>query len=407
MYSEAIIPFRLDLGLDQAGPDLFYRPWSTRTVKLNVTAASAPADGPALRLRAKRMADKVATGLICGYADQDDSLVISWGGGHEDGPCIKADDKGGHAEACVPLAAGDGSNIYLNLKHLGPAVPDTATLTLEAYDPASQTAHASLALLLQKPAETPATIMRFQPTGNGRWLIEGDHLPIYDPRWWPRTELSYRPAAPPPLTIRQDKTRLLVEWAGTAGSLIVIHDETLPSLLTSDPAEQKPGGVDFELFNFDQNHFVLRVWFSWLNRNIGYYFAEQIRHEVPDAERFDFIIRKQSARVILVGTDLHWKELWGQVQQTPVRATYGLGLNLLRLKRTYDLKKKLDKHKHLFTPFNPHETVVRVVEDLARRDGLGEERVILAKGWRAHVPSFHPDDVKLDLDWSSSDVRQG
>lgn len=407
MYSEAIVPFKLDQGLNQAGPDVYYRPWSTRTLKLNVTTSAGQGDGPAMRLRASRMADKVATGLTCGFADEDDSLVVSWGGGHEDGPCIKADDQGGHAESCVPLPAGDSSNIYLNLKHLGPALPETATLTLEAYDPASQNVRASLIIQLLKPPGATAAVMRFQPDSGDQWQVQGDQLPIYDPRWWPRAEVTYRPVTAPPLSIRRDNTRLLVEWTGKAAPLIIINDETSPSLLTSDPTQQRPGGVDFELFDFDQNHFVLRVWFSWLNRNIGYYFAEQVRHEVPDAERFDFIIRKESGKVILAATDLHWKELWGQVQQTPVRATYGLGLNLLRLKRTYDLKKELDKHKHLFTPYNPYETVVRVVEDLARRDGLGQERVILAKGWRAHVPSFDPDDVKLDLDWSSSDVRQG
>ncbi|MCZ7669031.1 MAG: hypothetical protein M5U34_18485 [Chloroflexi bacterium] len=48
------------------------------------------------------------------------------------------------------------------------------------------------------------------------------------------------------------------------------------------------------------------------------------RHEVPDAERFDLLLRPGDGLVTLACTDLHWREMWGQTIAPPLEATVGL-----------------------------------------------------------------------------------
>ncbi|MCI0578312.1 MAG: hypothetical protein L0332_22450 [Chloroflexi bacterium] len=405
MSNEAAVHLRLDQGVGQPGASLVYRPWSTRTLKVKVSTTPDKENLPPLRLRTRRMADAQATGMTCGYADEGEAFLVSWGGGHEEGPCLKADDQGGHAEECVSLKAGVPSTIYLNVKHQGDELPEMAAVTLEAYAPANGHMYASLPVTLQKPADLPAGVVRLAPAGAGWWQAAGDYLADYDARWWPAAEVTYQQVTAPSLSIRQDNNRLLVEWPGQGNPAIIITDNTSPSLLSPGIEKYAPSSVDFELFNFDQDHFVLRIWFFWLNTNIGFKFSEQVRHEVPDAERFDFLIRKKSGKVVLACTDFHWQEVWGQVVEMPLNARYGFTLgSFLKVGFEHVGKKIAGQSKHKL-PYNPRGYVERLAEDLVRREAMGTDRVVLAKGWQAHVPTLFK--VEHDPLLASSDVRLG
>jgi hypothetical protein len=401
----AQIIFPLDQGESTA--TLIYRPWGIRTLKIQVTVSEEKAgDFPALRLRPRRMADTAATGMACGYADAGDAFLVSWGGGHEPGPCIKASDDG-HVEGCVPLAADDTSNIFLNLKHQGPATPETAVLTLEAYDPETDDVKASLAVTLQKPAAYPEDQMRLERREGGGWEMgNGRLLPAYDPRWQPHQEVTYRQVEPLPLAIRRDGRTLRVFWDGDK-EIITIHDRTRPSMLDDDlpPEQYAPGGVDVELFDWDEEYVVLRVWFAWLNVNIPFHVArlESTQHEVPDAERFDFLIRKKNGKIALACTDLHWREMWGVMDDMPVTASVGLTAGTL-LKLAFDkvVMDKLVKGQKL-----PYDMLLgfvqRQAEDFARLDDASEEKTVLAPGLQAHVPTL--DNVTQSPNLTSRDVR--
>jgi len=403
--SEALIHFPIDQGLGQGGQKLVYRPHSTRTLKLRVTTTAGAPALPPLRLRPHRVAGTAATGQTVGYADEGDAFLVSWGGGHENGPCVKADDQGGYAEGCVPLTAAEPGNIYLNLTHRGDQVPGAVPLTLEAYDPATGDVHASLTLTLEPPAAFPGDLMTLAPGADGTWSVTGRHLPRYDPRWWPEEAVTYQEAAPPPLTIRQDKARLLVDWPGREELVIVISDNTRPSLLAAGPDAYAPSAVNFELFDFDPHHFILRVWFFWLNTNIGFKFSEALRHEVPDAERFDFLIRKAGGKVVLACTDFHWQEIWGQVVAWPLYASFGFTKGTILQVAIGQAGKKLANQSKHKLPYNPLGYIERLAEHLLQRDRAGGAFAVLAKGWEAHVPTM--TKVEYDPLMASSDVRMG
>ncbi len=407
----------IKFALDESNQDaaLAYRPWSVRTLKVVVSVTAVNQNNfPALRLRTKRMADKDATGITCGYADQNDDFVISWGGGHEDGPCVKASDDG-HIEGCVPLTTTTTSNIFLNVHHRGPGVPATAVLTLEAFDENdNDKVYARLTVTLQKPTVNASNILQLNPTTFGKWQTNaGTLLPTYDPRWHPETDVTYVSSDAIPLQVQQDKFALRFLWGGQ--EIAVIEDKTRPSMLDPNFSadKYKPGGVHFELFHWDDEFIVLRIWFSWLNIRIPDHIWKVAKHEVPDAERFDLLIRRKTGSIGLACTDLHWREMWGRCekQDEPITGYIGLtGGTLIRVGIEDIMNKKLPRS----LPENltikkklPYDLLLDFVKREAAAfaeeedDGGGE--VTLGPGNQAHVPTLN--NVVFDPILVGRDVR--
>jgi len=391
----------IDFPLDQLPEKArqVYRPWGTRTLKVRVATDTKR---PALRLRPKKInPGEVARGIFRGYADDSEAFVVSWGGGHEPGPCIQSKDFLKAFEQCAPLEAGASNMIFLNLTHIGPELPETVTVSLEAYDEESGQVFATLPIEVQKP-ELPAGVVRFEHVESALWRPVGTMLPQYDPRWWPRP-VSYVKAPDLPLIIQRDGLSLYIQWDSKVVARITDHTE--PTLLDTDD-------FTFELFDFDDWHLALRSWFFWLDKNMGGDFFVG-RHEVPDAERFDLLIRKSDGRVTLACTDLHWRETWGQVEPDQIlEATLGLGLET-----TLDLAKeqmeklwavwKRQENKDHSRPYNPIIYIERLAESL----GKEQAGTVRAKGTEAHLPALHhvtqTDDGSRPPRMTSSDVRLG
>ena len=321
-----IIPFALDEKTTQAEQPLIYRPWGTRTIKLKITAHT---DMPKLWVRPQRvLPEEVALGIFKAYADNSQALHLTWGGGHEIGPCVKTKDVLSAFETCAPLRAKDTSYLFFNLTHTGSELPATATVTMRAFEFIDRNGktyeqdQAKLSLQIQLPAGLPPVdeIMRLVPgERNNTWVVSaGRYLPAYDSRWWPSPEVTYEQSERPPLILRIENGKLLIDWNDEETLIAVIEDYTNPSVLLM--AET----IAFELFAFDEWSFALRVWFFWVDKYVGGN-AFIGRHEIPDAERFDLIIRQKDGRVLLAGTDLHWREVWARVLPTKIlRATLGM-----------------------------------------------------------------------------------
>lgn len=373
-----------------------YRPYGVRSLKVLVKTTK----GANLRLRPSGMdADERKNGIFRGLAGEGGVFEMSWGGGHEEGPCLQAEDFWVAFERCVELQPGQQSLLYFNLRHKGGHFPKEQEIALEAYDPESGRVAAVLPITLVRPVGLdPETAVHFVQQSD-RWQPVGKMLPTYDSRWWP-DDFQYQPAGELPIHIIQKENMLAVHWNGQ--EITRITDHTSPSILNKE-------AMQMELFHFDQWHLALRVWFFWLDRNIGggLFFGQ---HEVPDAERFDFLIRRRDGRVTQACTDLHWREVWGfsTDENTPVQATLGTG----GLSREDKLKLVVEKLVgHGSEPdhpgvHNPLETV-----QLTSEMFFGEELVkdVRAKGTEAHLPMLHnvaQTEEKPSL-MVSSDVRRG
>jgi hypothetical protein len=412
--TDLVIPFPLDEEIVHAVQPLIYRPWGTRTVKLKITTR---ADMPRLWVRPQAvLSEESALGICQARADDSRAFRITWGGGHERGPCVKSKDMLSAFETCAPLPAGDASYLYFNLTHAGAELPTSASVTFRAFEclPANggsrEADRARLHLPIGVPPDLPQPeeIIRIVPDGTGGvWTASsGRYLPRYDSRWWPAVAVGYEPSARPPLTLRIIEGALLLEWDGPGNTIAAIEDNTRPSVLLL--AET----MAFELFAFDPWSVALRVWFFWVDKYVGRG-AFVGRHEVPDAERFDMIIRRTDGRVLLAGTDLHWRELWARVLPgKTLRATLGVSRDTaIKLAR----EKWSDAWNEIWArpgaPSDPaadrglpHNPVEPYIRRLAEREATV---TVKAGGTEAHVPTLHNVEQRRPPAMTSSDVRLG
>lgn len=393
------IPFWLD-GTAAPLPQLDYLPYGTRSLRIEVRT-NRPM--PALRLRPHhRLPEESANGIFRGFEDGGTTFQLSWGGGHEAGPCARTEDRFGAFEVSAAVPAGHQQIIIFNLSHMGEALPETVVLTLEAFEEATGQVHAQLPITLRRPANLPASIGRLTRAAHGReWQLQaGTHLPRYESRWWPEQAVSYT-AAPTSLPLRvvhdAEAAVLNVYWGETLTA--VIEDHTTPSVLETK-------GVQCDLFSFSESYIGLRVWFFWLDVNMGHGFFIG-RHEVPDAERFDLLIRLWDGKVGLACTDLHWRESWGVCEKTPQRATLGLTREAkIKLVQT-GLEKMWSKWqgegKQAAVPsYNP----LGYIQRRAKLEARNTKFVVRAHGTEAHIPLLA--DLLADTDsFFSSDVRLG
>jgi hypothetical protein len=157
---------------------------------------------------------------------------------------------------------------------------------------------------------------------------------------------------------------------------------------------------------------ALRVWFFWVDKYVGGGFFVG-RHEVPDAERFDMIIRRRDGRVLLAGTDLHWREVWARVLPDKIlRATLGMprdtAMKLAREKWSEAWNEIWGRATHRGGPGADGEPPNNPVDPYIRRLAEREATVTLkAGGTEAHLPTLHNVEQRRPPAMTSSDVRLG
>jgi hypothetical protein len=242
---------------------------------------------------------------------------------------------------------------------------------------------------------------------HGSWAVSsGRYLPRYDSRWWPSPEVLYESGEPPPLSLRVDDRALIVAWGRPENTIAVIEDHTEPSVL------QMGESMAAELFAFDAWSVALRVWFFWVDKYVGgSHFVG--RHEVPDAERFDMIIRREDGRVLLAATDLHWREVWARVLPGKVlRGSLGISremaMELAKEKWSDSWNEIWVRPVSRREPGDRRESRCNPVEPYIRRLAEREATVTMkAGGTEAHVPTLHNVEQRRPAVMTSSDVRLG
>lgn len=378
---------------------LTYLPYGTTTIRF-VVRSDQPL--PPLLIRPLCfLPAEVEKGLFVAHEDGVENpasahFAISWGGGQEKGLPAYSEDRLGAFETNVAVPAGGQKTLMFNLTHLSGQPLANTPLTFIAFEEEKPTQIvARLVLTVQAPAGVLPTPHQLQQTRPGQWVVQpGTHLPNYQGRWQPGA-VSYKPTAAPPLTINHqaEQATLLVQWQGR--TIAQIEDHTTPSIFDLNH-------ITADLFEFDEYYVALRLWFFWLDLNIGHGFFIG-RHEIPDVERFDFLILKSTGQVRLACTDFHWRESWGVAYEEPVRATIGLSTETkikMAQSTLSNLWQKLWGSKPAATPYDP----LPFVRKLAKREAVSGPLTVRQKGTEAHVPMLHNVDSSQEA-LTSSDVR--
>lgn len=292
---------------------LDYLPFGTRTLKVafHWPEGRPPATPVWVRPLTRHPTwPDLAVGVVDG-SGADSPLWLHWGGGHLEGVALNP--------------AGSERFAFFNVLHRG-ALDEELPVTLGAFTAAGNEL-ARATFRLQRPEGAAAALqLVWTPAASGSSLaFAGERVPDYLSRWWPPQRVRLETRRPPALRLR-----FPCAPDHSAGPVEAMLDDV--SLLRVGGRLER-ALHDLRLFDADLFHFyggrywVLRLWFAWLHtrfrdaefpdstpRPIP---ARAAIEEVPDAERIDLLFDARQRRVQAVGTDLHWRESWGDVLNAP------------------------------------------------------------------------------------------
>lgn len=431
---DAAITFNIDPSCaDEATVD--YLPFGTRVLKIKVVNTAGPTGVPLVLRPANMPAHHGQAGQFVGHADGRNDLWVSWGGGHEAGPCVYGRDIGWH-EVCAPLARGASNYVYLHVTHRPeegrPVNLSDATLTLLITTDEPDQPVGRLRINLRAPdiAALEDPIRPRWEAGENRITFQGSQIPSYLSRWWPEPRIHYTTAQVPDLSIRYQPLSEPANWPWlrlwqALGIALVGQPGRVDVELGGCPIMTVAGTIEPDLFHrrwmlpelyqfYSPRYLVLRLWFFWLDTHLSV--IRQKIHEIPDAERFDVLIDLEQERALYACTDLHWREMWGIVQEQPIRAHIGLSAGkLLQLlgeqieDEFFDLLVIWDETREVAR--NP---VVALCEALTGHASCNHHATTAEKGvvvrgaglYAKHSPYFDDETVKLDGQLTSGDVRR-
>jgi hypothetical protein len=410
----------IDFPLQRTNPSVTipYLPFGTRTLKLRFTNPNGETGNYVLR--SEHVTRKWGKSDFFSHEDNGDDFVLSWGGGHEEGSCVSGQDMKKNIvgkkikipfEECGALIGKAESWVYVNLHHQKGAALETRNMLLSVREKGNPNSEAlfTLPLILVPPPDAKDPV-RLMNTGENAYAFQGKDIPDYLGRWWSPADVTYKnktdesvPACPD-ITISTADEGLKIKAKTDEGETTLV--EYVDRVQFQDLGEGHT--IDADLFHFTHHYYVIRLWFYWLWKQ-G---TKTWGHEIPDVERFDFVLDTETNKIVYVATDTHWRESWapGPEKDEPVRAQIGLlSPEILKSKTTKDVDEvdnyiewMLATHEHEDgdEPHIPYQVVMR---ELRPGPFFGE----LGLGGEAHVPYFVNCPPPKSEKYVASDPRNG
>jgi hypothetical protein len=271
--------------------------------------------------------------LFVGYNDGvDKDFFVIWGGGVREGITMNSDSV--------------GKKLFLNLLHVGTTDKNQS---LSLYSGLSTLPLAKIELIpLVKSRDVVRMSMEIKSDIRTIKLV-GNKIPFYYSRWFPRdkiiqeNEFEYYETQIPSIILEfKEDSRFDIPKINS--DVTIYLDEVKIAEIGGD---WKHSYIHAELFSISKraNYLVLRIWFYWLHENFDKNpilggeglseaiqrierdkysvntpeatlrnFAKSLDIEVPDLERFDLLIDCEKKRVLFVGTDFHYQEMWYRIK---------------------------------------------------------------------------------------------
>lgn len=384
-------------------------PFGTTTLKLRITNPKNVA-GKYI-LRPVNIPEKFGKETFFGHEDNGKDLIVSWGGGHKFGNCVLAKDATYKLarkdiefpiEVCSDVSDMVSSITFFNITHVsGETTNHNITLGGFLLDQQSMLPEFSLKLECSFPEILDP--VRLDRSGYLR-VFTGQSIPDYVNRWWPSSSIQYsnKIKTLPLVSLQIAEERLTIK---INNKLIIEYSD---AILFSEILKNYTFDVD--LFSFTENHLVIRVWFFWLKLD-G---LSTLGHELPDIERYDFIVDIVNEKVVYAATDTHWREIWveGPEHEKIIKSKIGLlspevfsslPANSQKTNKTYInwLLHSDFKIAHKNNINIPSEKIKQLL------DPNNFIAAPMGRGFEAHVPYFINCPPPPDLSFVSSDPRTG
>jgi hypothetical protein len=350
-----------------------------------------------------------------GFAENTNrDFLVVWGAGCEKGQRVKENST---------------DRMFMQLIHLEGSHTE-ATIMFE---------HSELfnrkALKIHTPENTPpmSEIFRMVTEGNDANFttkrLEGTYLPTYYSRWFPPKEIEFvKPAIYPQIRVKykEDKSGIISPIEVFSGA------QRQNKKICEVEGDLRYSRLHAELFAMfrNKNIFVLRLWLYWIHKN----FAEGLLGasvgsiedegkdqlgmfdrasglEIPDIERFDFVINADDNKIIFYGSDIHYQEYWGTIEDHLVKAIIARNIDLitktgelfpLRFRQECDYYNPIEAVKA--SVFSKNKKTSESIEPIQKKP---EELEKLGLGdFRAHVPYVQQGMIG-GKSFLSSDSRRG
>lgn len=407
--------------------EIEFIPFGTRTLKLLITN---PKKEPGkFVLRSKNVPDEYPDTKFFCHEKDGANFRVSWGGGQERGVCLNGVDKviaGKKIPIRVCEELKEPTFIYLNITHAGGPADQSCTLELgifPAENDRDTAAAYSLDINLQPPAQIAAgnitDPVRLDRSAAPEYTFKGSQVPSYIDRWWSSPVVVYPEGLgerPELLITAEDNEMEISLKDGSKFKAIAKVQDNIRFQDVIDPARY----FDAELYHFHGQYYVLRLWFAWLEKHGSTQFTD----EFPDAERFDFLIDTEKARVVYAATDYHWREVWVPVPRPKGKRVVTAHLGMFS---NEFLKLVADQIPFLSDRFDSWlewaTDAIHEAEEMETAEGSAAPRIPsrqvllavrgeleaehLGANVEAHVPSFENADRPESVDFISSDPQKG
>jgi hypothetical protein len=411
---------------EQSG-SIDYLPYGTRTLKIKVT--NPEGNHERLVMRSESLPQGFGETHFFSHEEKTTDFRVTWGGGHKWGSCVLGKDKtkkiGPYEleipfEECVSLASEQAvpeSYVYLNVTHTGGPASAERTLLLSARPaderpPFGPPAY-QLKLTLTPPPVTSDPLRCMRDPQASAFHFEGQQVPDYLARWWSPARVSFSDAAPPDLRLTYQGDVLEVgldDGSSSYRTLARITDSVSRQDIIQPDDAQPTRAFDADLFAFAPGLFALRLWFFWVWKVE----EDLIGEEVPDAERFDFLIDTSLQRITFAATDTHWRESWHRASSRKEVVDAGLGLfssKAIAARLSEAAQKKVQSFfGHVADPADSSPTRPHpydpVKEQRAELEAAVTRKFVLVPGLEAHVPGLL-NTLSAEPEMISSDPRLG
>lgn len=345
-----------------------------------------------------------------GFADDTQDFLIVWGAGKEKGQQIDSEPNVRRFLQLIHLK-NDHDNEKITFMH-------------------SERYWWEQKVFISRASAGDVVRMKMDKNGeNRRITFEGTKLPMYYPRWFPPRstrgeKIEYMDLKHPEISIEYEENYLGV------GSSILIF-------LTIGDQKRKIGSVQGDL-KYSYPHaeifsllpangiFVLRLWLYWIHKKFDGYpfytfdgtdksgndigqFGQQMTSEIPDIERFDFVIDVKIGKIIWYGTDFHYQEYWGHVRDDVVNAKVAKDVDLV-IKSISMLPFRFNKTTAVYNPIESLKLIIlggKESESLELSLGDGaqyESELKAALNIRTHVP--YVENGRIDRSLISSIISK-